>query len=177
MRKERITQNRVMQLFAMTLGYRDLGSLEEEENSPIGEQDLRSWLDRQGLYSGQVINKALFEFRKAINVSPTDDLYPINKQGYSKLRYGVKVAEEVGSPVQTVWLIDWATPETNDFAIAEELSVRGTNAKRPDIVIYVNGIALGELELKSASVGVSEGIRQNLDNQHHRFIRPFFDTI
>jgi len=177
MRKERITQNRVMQLFAMTLGYRDLGNLEDEENAPIREHDLRSWLIKQGQYSDQVIHKALFEFRKAINVSPTDDLYPINKEGYSKLRYGVKVAEEVGSPVQTVCLIDWKNPEANDFAIAEEVSVKGTNTKRPDLVIYVNGIALGVLELKSASVGVSEGIRQNLDNQHHRFIRPFFGAI
>lgn len=177
MRRERITQNRVMQLFAMTLGYRDLGNLEDEENTPIREQDLKSWLIKQGQYPDQVIHKALFEFRKTINVSPTDDLYPINKEGYSKLRYGVKVAEEVGTPVQTVWLIDWKNPEANDFAIAEEVSVKGTNTKRPDLVIYVNGIALGILELKSASVGVSEGIRQNLDNQHHRFIRSFFGSI
>lgn len=177
MRRERITQNRVMKLFAMTLGYRDLGNLEDEENLPIREQDLRAWLRKQGKYSDQVIHKALFEFKKATNVSPTDDLYPINKEGYSKLRYGVKVAEEIGNPVQTVWLIDWKNPFANDFAIAEEVSVKGTNTKRPDLVIYVNGIALGVLELKSASVGVSEGIRQNLDNQDHRFIRPFFGTV
>jgi len=43
--------------------------------------------------------------------------------------------------------------------------------------LYVNGIALSILELKRASVSASEGIRQNLDNQQHRFIKPFFSTI
>jgi type I restriction enzyme R subunit len=44
-------------------------------------------------------------------------------------------------------------------------------------VLYVNGIALGVLELKRSTVSISEGIRQNLDNQKHIFIKPFFSTI
>jgi type I restriction enzyme R subunit len=44
-------------------------------------------------------------------------------------------------------------------------------------VLYVNGIALGVLELKRSTVSISEGIRQNLDNQKHLFIKPFFHTI
>jgi hypothetical protein len=51
MRRERITQNRVMQLFAMTLGYRDLGNLEDEENLAIREQDLRAWLNSHSNFS------------------------------------------------------------------------------------------------------------------------------
>ncbi|MFC1750128.1 type I restriction endonuclease subunit R, partial [Pseudomonadota bacterium] len=47
----------------------------------------------------------------------------------------------------------------------------------PDIVLYVNGIALGVIELKRASVSVTEGIRQNLDNQKKTFIRDFFSTM
>jgi len=40
-------------------------------------------------------------------------------------------------------LIDWQNPEKNDFAIAEEVTILGNREKRPDIVLYVNGIALG----------------------------------
>jgi len=65
----------------------------------------------------------------------------------------------------------------NHFAIAEEVSIKGENKKRPDIVLYVNGIALGVLELKRSTVSVSEGIRQNLDNQKSMFIMPFFATV
>lgn len=43
--------------------------------------------------------------------------------------------------------------------------------------MYVNGIALGVLELKRSTVSIAEGIRQNLDNQKHLFIKQFFSTI
>ena len=44
-------------------------------------------------------------------------------------------------------------------------------------MLYVNGIALGVLELKRSTVSVAEGIRQNLDNQKKVFIQPFFSTM
>ena len=89
----------------------------------------------------------------------------------------MNVKEEVGENTRTVKLIDWDNPLENEFAIAEEVTVKGENDKRPDVVLYVNGIALGVLELKRSTVSVSEGIRQNLDNQKQTFIRPFFATI
>ena len=49
--------------------------------------------------------------------------------------------------------------------------------KRPDVVLYVNDIALAVLELKRSTVSVAEGIRQNLDNQKKEFIQPFFSTL
>lgn len=62
------------------------------------------------------------------------------------LRYGVHVKPEVGENTVTVWLIDWAQPQANHFAFAEEVTVNAANAKtsgkRPDIVLYFNGIAL-----------------------------------
>jgi type I restriction enzyme R subunit len=93
------------------------------------------------------------------------------------LRYGVKEKEGTGEQNKNVWLIDWENPEANHFAIAEEVTIKGELKKRPDIVIYVNGIALGVIELKRSSVSVSEGIRQNLDNQKKAFIRSFFTTM
>ena len=44
-------------------------------------------------------------------------------------------------------------------------------------MLYVNGIALGIIELKRSTISVSEGIRQNLDNQKPTFIKHFFNTI
>lgn len=89
----------------------------------------------------------------------------------------MKDKEGAGEQNQTVWLIDWANPQANDFAIADEVTVKGEYCKRPDLVLYVNGIALGVIELKRSSVHVSEGIRQNLDNQKKTFIRDFFTTM
>ena len=73
-------------------------------------------------------------------------LYDRNQAVYDKLRYGVKVKLGAGEQTTTVWPIDWDHPERNRFAIAEEVTVRGAtqraHTKRPDIVLYVNGIAL-----------------------------------
>lgn len=177
-RTERTTQNRIVRLFSERLGYQYLGHWEErEDNSNIEEALLRDYLNRTGSYSETLINKAIFEIKKTAVVSTSEDLYPVNKAVYSQLRYGVKVREEVGENYRTVHLINWNEPDKNQFAVAEEVTVRGEKTKRPDIVLYVNGIALGVIELKRGGISVSEGIRQNLDNQEHRFIKPFFATI
>jgi len=175
--KERATQNRVVKLFQDHLGYQYLGDWHErEDNSNIEKGLLSDWLSRQGV-SETLIKRSFRELEHASALGDGRHLYDANKHVYSLLRYGVKVKEGAGEQFQTVWLIDWKNPLNNDFAIAEEVSVRGENNKRPDIVLYVNGIALGVIELKRSSVSVGEGIRQNRDNQQKTFIRNFFTTM
>ncbi|CAG0937184.1 Type-1 restriction enzyme R protein [Thermoflexales bacterium] len=172
---ERATQNRIVKLFRDQLGYDYLGNWEVRlGNRNIEEDTLRAYLKQQG-YSDVLINRALYELNKAAG-DQTKSLYDLNKEVYSPLRYGVHVKPEAGENTETVFLIDWQHPLNNHFAIAEEVTIAGEHTKRPDIVLYVNGIALGVLELKRSTVSVSEGIRQNLDNQQARFIRPFFAT-
>jgi type I restriction enzyme R subunit len=174
--KERVTQNRVIKLLKKILKYEYLGNWEKNrENHNIEEQYLRAFLNEKG-YGEALITKAIYEFKKAAE-DQSKNLYHANKEVYGLLRYGVKVKEGVGDTTQTVMLIDWNNPESNHFAIAEEVTVNGKHGKRPDIVIYVNGIALGVLELKSSIVEVSKGIRQNRDNQKKEFIERFFTTI
>lgn len=177
---ERRTQQRVVKLFREQLGYRYLGNWEKREgNSNIEQETLRAWLSKQG-HNDALISRALFLFNKAAS-DTSKSLYDRNRDVYSLLRYGVKVQPELGENKETVWLIDWKNPENNDFAIAEEVTVLAANAKahekRPDVVLYVNGIALGVLELKRSTVSVAEGIRQNLDNQKKIFIEPFYSTM
>ncbi|MDF7824687.1 HsdR family type I site-specific deoxyribonuclease [Pontiellaceae bacterium B12227] len=175
--KERATQNRVVKLFQDQLKYDYLGNWEEGERTmPVEDGLLCDYLTRKK-YDGDLIQKALTKFYKALALGEGKNLYEANKAVYDHLRYGVKVKKGVGEQTDTVWLIDWKNPLKNDFAIAEEVSVKGEHKKRPDIVLYVNGIALGILELKRSSVSVSEGIRQNLDNQKKTFIRKFFTTM
>ncbi len=174
---ERETQNRVTALFQKELGYRYLGNWEErEENSNLEEEILSDWLLNKKKYSKNLADKAIYEFSKAVN-DQSKPLYDVNKEVYAMLRYGVNVQPEIGQNKETVWLIDWKEWWINDFAIAEEVTIKGIHNKRPDIVLYVNGIALGALELKRSTVSIAEGIRQNLDNQKHIFIKSFFNTI
>jgi len=178
--REKKTQQCVVKLFCDTLGYAYLGNWEERENSRNIEPDLlRAWLKRQG-HADALIGKVLYELEKAAG-DTSKSLYDRNRAVYDLLRYGVKVRPDVGENMVTVWLVNWKQPEKNDFAIAEAVTVAAANAKahgkRPDIVLYVNGIALGVLELKRSTVSVAEGIRQNLDNQKKEFIQPFFSTM
>jgi type I restriction enzyme R subunit len=167
-------------LFRDSLKYDYLGNwIDREGNSNIEEEYLRAFLTKQG-YSETLIDRALFRLNKVAG-NLTNGLYDCNKEVFELLRYGVKVKTDVGENMETLWLIDWKRPENNHFAIAEEVAVVAPDPsafdKRPDIVLYVNGIALGVLELKRSTVSVAEGIRQNLDNQKREFIKPFFSTM
>ena len=174
---EIVTQGRVIAFFRDSLGYAYLGNWKDRpENDNLGEGLLTSWLTRQGC-SDKIVVKVMFELQKAVSLGGSRTLYDANREVYHLLRYGVKVQPDVGEHNVTVWLIDWVNPVNNDFAIAEEVTVLGENTKRPDLVMYVNGIAMGVLELKRSTVSVSEGIRQNLDSQKKEFIRPFYSTV
>ena len=188
--KERKTQHRVVRLlsdeaYPGNLGYEYLGNWEEREgfegkgNRNIEPEYLRAWLKKQGI-ADTLITRALFDLDKAAG-DTSKSLYDRNRAVYEMLRYGVKVRPEVGENKVTVWLIDWKTPDNNHFAVAEEVTVlpadTKAHGKRPDVVLYVNGIALGVLELKRSTVSVAEGIRQNLDNQKKVFIEHFFSTM
>jgi type I restriction enzyme R subunit len=179
---ERETQNRMITLFQQQLGYTYLGNWQYRAgNSNIEPDLLRAFLKQQG-HSDPLINKALHELQNAAIIKH-NGLYDANRDVYRLLRYGIKVQPDVGKNHETVFLIDWKNPTKNHFAIAEEVTLhtphpaQKTHPKRPDIVLYVNGIALGVLELKRSSKGVTEGIRQNYDSQKPEFIRPFFSTM
>jgi type I restriction enzyme R subunit len=178
---EKKTQNRVVKLFRDTLKYDYLGNWEKREgNRNIEETFLRKFLREKQRYDEALITRALHELGKVAG-DTSKSLHDRNLAVYELLRYGVKVKPEVGENFQTVWLIDWENPERNHFAIAEEVTLSGADAKahgkRPDVVLYVNGIALGVLELKRSTVSVAEGIRQNIDSQNKVFIQPFFSTM
>ena len=175
--KERATQQRVIRLFQKQLNYTYLGNwIDRSNNRNIEPGLLGQWLQRRGV-SDMLINRTLHELDQASAMGDGTNLYDANRAVYDLLRYGVKAKIGAGEQYQTVWLIDWGKPQKNDFAIAEEVTIAGENKKRPDIVIYVNGIALAVLELKRSTVSVTEGIRQNLDNQKKAFIRSFFTTM
>jgi type I restriction enzyme R subunit len=173
---ERITQNRVIKLFRDELGYQYLGNWEERENNSNIEEELLSKYLKRKDYSAIQINRAIYDLRTTAN-NFNENLYLTNKNVYQLLRYGVKVKAEAGENYETVHVINWKNVNDNDFAIAEEVTIKGNKTKRPDLVLYVNGIALAVLELKRSIVSLNDGIRQSIVNQQDHFIQPFFATV
>ena len=172
---ERETQNRIVKFFEKELGYKYLGNLEDEENFNIRWGDWKKFLSDSG-YSAPFVESLQNEFFKTLS-DFSQSPYHTNKEVYRILKYGLKLAEFPGEAPKTIYFINWEEPEKNNFYIAEEVTVNGNVEKRPDIVLYINGIAIAVMELKKSTVSVADGIRQNVTNQREQFIQRFFSTI
>lgn len=173
---ESATQKRIIELYEKQLGYTYLGKwIDRPGNANIEEEHLSAYLTSAG-YNAAQISRALFLLRATANNSQ-GSLYDNNQAVYSLLRYGVDVKTDPSKPTDTVHLINWAEPEKNSFGIAEEVTLKGGHERRPDLVLYVNGIAIGVIELKNSRVSIGDGIRQLLSNQRPEFNAAFFSTV
>lgn len=189
--KEREYQNSVVQLFREQLGYDYLGKLQYGKdckcladgrtNAPIIEDELRAFLVFQNKYTELQINTAISEVKKAAQLTDSKKgvLLDTNNSLYEILISHIAARPAPGKEHENVYLFDFDNPPANRFAIAEEVSfidpLTGSHS-RPDIVVYVNGIALAVIELKRSIITIQEGIKQHLSNEID-LIPSFFTTV
>jgi type I restriction enzyme, R subunit len=180
---EREVQNHIVRLVQQVHEqYQYAGNLEKQENKNIREEVLKQFLTkRQGLMDLQA-DETVRKLKDAAYCGTASELYNANKETYKLLTSRTQVkGKESGRLSTQTQFIDWEHPERNIFEIAEEVTVKrnieDARHRRPDIVVYVNGIALVVLELKRDDVSVSDAIRQNIRNQEDGEIAPFFSTV
>jgi type I restriction enzyme R subunit len=90
---------------------------------------------------------------KEIQRIASPDLLTNNETFHRLLTEGIPVSKRVDGTERgdRVWLIDFENPYNNDFLVANQFTVVENNQnKRPDIVLFVNGIPLVVIELKNA---------------------------
>jgi type I restriction enzyme R subunit len=91
-----------------------------------------------------------------------------NKEIYTLLRDGIPVEYENSSGRTEhgiVKVIDFTNSQANDFCAVTQLWIKGERyPRRPDIIIYVNGLPLVFIELKNSNVKVQNAYNDNLTN-------------
>ncbi len=182
---ERKTQEQVLRLVKDRLpDYHYIGNLKEVENTNLREVSLMSFLTERSeqKLTGEQAKSAIRKLKEEIaQCSNFETLMETSEKVYERLCYGVSIRRGLNETDLTVHLVDWANPKNNIFEIAEEVTVSCdgltvTEHRRPDIVVYINGIVMVILELKRQGVPVAEGIRQNYRNQQSGYIPQFFTT-
>lgn len=101
-----------------------------------------------------------------IDFSDTD-IFNKNYELYNKIRNGIKldVLHNDVEDFEIVKLIDFENPQNNDFTVVSQMWIQGRYYwRRPDLIIFVNGLPLVFIELKNSVVKVKEAYDDNLTN-------------
>lgn len=128
-------------------------------------------------------NKNVEQSIKDLDESLTDGLVKTSEKIYDSLMLGRAYQEKLDDGTMrsfNIKFIDWENLQNNVFHVVEEFSVERENAKdhaRPDIVLFVNGIPLGVIECKKASISMKQGISQMIRNQGKDYIPQLFKFV
>ncbi len=121
-----------------------------------------------------------------LNVSLNEGLMTANQKISDQLLLGNSYSEELSDGVKksfSLHYIDYKNPENNVFHVTEEFVVdrvnrqEQTKTRRPDLVLFVNGIPFGVIEVKRASISTKEGISQMIRNQGQDEIPNLFKYV
>ena len=101
-----------------------------------------------------------------------------NREVYRLLKDGVKVRlpdEHGGHSIETLRVIDWATPDNNDFLAASQMWVAGDMYRRRcDLIGFVNGLPLVFIELKNTTVPLKSAFVDNLRDYRGQSVPQLF---
>lgn len=156
-------ENSIIELF-QNMGYRHVYApdLERDFRSPLYKEELVSALYRLNpKMPGEAITDALFKLKNFENAElvQKNELFMDYLQHGIEVRYFVKGEERSG----LVYIVDYKNPNNNSFVVANQWTFIENSNKRPDVLLFVNGLPVVLIELKSPSreeTDASEGYLQ-----------------
>ena len=166
----RITENSIEEFAIELLEKLGYESVYGPDIAPDGDTSTGSMFDKRESYEQVLLIDRLRKALKRINRNmPADiledavkeirrihspELLTNNETFHRFLTEGIPVSKRVDGDDRgdLVWLIDFKNPYNNDFLVVNQFTVVENNhTKRPDIILFVNGIPLVVIELKNAA--------------------------
>ena len=156
-------ENSIIELF-QNMGYKYVYApdLERDFRSPLYEEELLSALRRLNPKMPEdAITDALFKLKNFENAElvQKNELFMDYLQHGIEVRYFVKGEERSG----LVYIADYKNPDNNSFVVANQWTFIENSNKRPDALLFLNGLPVVLIELKSPSreeTDASEGYLQ-----------------
>ena len=145
-------ENAILNLFTDVLGYSYAygPDIDRDYHDPLYEELLLSALQRinPGLPM-EALNEAVYKIKNF----ETGTLLQKNMTFTDYMQSGVPVKYFVNGEERSalVYLIDFRTPANNDFTVVNQWTIVENSEKRPDVILFVNGLPLVVVELKSPS--------------------------
>jgi len=142
------------------LGYTILGGPGIAPESPQAERTSYTEVILEGRLrfalsqiNPQIPTTALDEVVRQVLRSETQNLFENNRHFHRLLTDGVTVAYQEGDRTvhDQAWLIDWNSPDNNDWLAVNQFTVIENKNRRPDVVVFINGLPLAVIELKNAA--------------------------
>ena len=141
-------ENAVLNLFTEVLGYSYAygPDIDRDYHNPLYEDLLLPALQRinPGLPM-EALNEAVYKLKNF----ETGTLLQKNMAFTDYMQNGVPVKYFVNGEERSdlIYLIDYRTPANNDFTVVNQWSIVENSEKRPDMILFVNGLPLVVLEL------------------------------
>lgn len=144
-------ENTIIELFRhMGWQYVYGPDLERDYHDPLYEDELEGALHRiNPTMPESAIQDALFKLKNFENA----DLIQKNAAFTDYIQHGVEVRYFEGKEERAgiVYLVDYKNPDNNSFVIANQWTFIENSNKRPDILLFLNGLPVVLMELKSPS--------------------------
>ena len=163
-------ENSIIELFINDLGYDYVygPDIERDFYSPLYENVL---LDSIHRINSDLPDDAIQDAVSKLKNIENGDIVQKNAVFMDYLQNGIQVRYFVEGEERSsiVYLVDYNNPENNSFIIANQWTFIENSNKRPDIILFLNGLPIVLVELKSPSreeTDVSEAYRQLRNYMH-----------
>lgn len=149
--KEADYENTIIELF-QSMGYQHVygPDIDRDYQSPLYETDLEDSIRRINPDMPEnAIHEALFKLKNFENA----DLVQKNAVFMDYIQHGIEVSYLCNGEERSdlVYLVDYKNPDNNSFVIANQWTFIENSEKRPDVLLFLNGLPVVLMELKSPS--------------------------